>query len=196
MSGDHHIEFGAGVQYVGHAGIGQAVFILEAHVEHAQQHVILSLDGVDDFARLLQRVRHRAIRQVGRVPAGDARRDHADDGDAHAALFKDGIAVGDGSAVFIGDIAGEHFAVHVGDGLANDVHAVVVLVVAGDPDVIVQGVDGLDHGCGSSLPRKMSAELSWMVSSASTSRVSSSRYCTMAVASWAMLPEALSAFRA
>ena len=33
------------------------------------------------------------------------------DGDAHAALFKDGIAVGDGSAVFIGDIYGEHFAV-------------------------------------------------------------------------------------
>ena len=54
MSGDHHIEFGAGVQYVGHAGIGQAVFILEAHVERAQQHAILSLDGVDDFARLLR----------------------------------------------------------------------------------------------------------------------------------------------
>ena len=145
VGGNHHVELGAGVQDILDAGVRHAVFVLDAHVVHADQHVILAFQGIDAGAGLLQRIGDQAVREVYGVPARDVRGNHADHRDADAVELKNGRGVGNGLAVLVVHVAGQDLRVEVTDGLFQHTHAVVVLVVAGHDDVVIQRVEGLDH---------------------------------------------------
>src|SRR5699024_8300968 len=143
---DDDVELRAGVGQVGHARAIDAVFVLGVHVHDADQDIHLGFDLVADVAAFVHGVGDGPARQVDRIPAGDVGGDHADEADFEVLFPDDGIAVGQGGAVGGIDVAGQDLGVLLGHDLLQGVHAVIVLMVARDPDVVADGVQCGDHG--------------------------------------------------
>ena len=143
---DDDVKLGAGVGQVGDARAVDAVLVLGVHVHDADQDVDLVLDLVDDLAALVHGVGDGPAGQVDGVPPGDVGGDHADQADLDVLLLDDGVAVGQGGAVGGVDVAGQDLGVLLADDVLQGVHAVVVLMVAGHPHIVADGVHGGHHG--------------------------------------------------
>ena len=146
VGGDDDVELRAGVGQIGDAGAVDAVLVVGVHVHDAKDDVHLILDLVDDLAALVHGVGDGPALEVLGIPAGDVGRDHADDADLDAALVDDGVAIRQRLALGAVDVAGQDFCLLLGEHLFQRGHAIVVLVVASDVDVIADGVLGSDHG--------------------------------------------------
>ena len=146
VSGDDDVELGAGICQVGDAGAIDAVLIVNIHMHNADDDIHIVLDLINDLAALVHRVGDSPALEVLGVPAGDVGSDHTDDADLDAALFDDGVAVRQRLAFGAVDVAGQHLGLLLGEHLFQRSHAIVVLMVAGDVDIVADGVLSSDHG--------------------------------------------------
>ena len=140
------VELGAGIGQIGDAGAIDTVLVLGIHVHDADQNIHLILDLINDLAALVHRVGDLPALQILGIPADDVGGDHANDTDLDGALLDDGVAVGQRGAVRCVNVAGEHLGLLLSHDLFQHIHAVVVLMVAGGPDIIADGIHGSDHG--------------------------------------------------
>ena len=106
-------------------------------MKNTDQHIIASLNLINNRPCLLQRVGHFAALQVGGIPSGNIRSHHSDHGDPDSVHRQNSTAVCNALPFFIIDIAGENLAVQVCNRLLRDLHAIVVIMVSRDPDIIV-----------------------------------------------------------
>ena len=139
------IELRAGIGQVGNTGAINTILVLHVHVHNANDDIHLILDLVDDLPALVHRVGDGPALKVLGVPAGDVGGDHADDADLDTALVDDGIAVGQRLALRAVDVARQHLGFLLGEHFFQRGHAIVVLMVAGDIDIVADGVLGRDH---------------------------------------------------
>ena len=136
--GVHPVPVGLG--HFPHAGA--AVLAVQAVVDGADDHVGLALQFVQDFADLLHG------RRVGPLPLGDVGRVHAEHRHLHAVHVKDVIGVQPALPVGLVEVAAQGDALELPDLLLGVLEVEIELVVAQGPGVILQVVQGVDHGIG------------------------------------------------
>ena len=146
VGSDDDVDLGAGVSQIVSAGVGNTVLVVLTHVLGGNDDVDLILDLVDDLLGLLDGISDGVVLQVLCVPADDVGGDHADDSNLHTLDLLDDIASTQSSAVSVVDITAQEVAFKIGGQTAQSVNAVVELMVARNPDVIVHQVQALDHG--------------------------------------------------
>ena len=146
VSGDDDVELRAGICQVGDAGAIDAVLIVNIHMHNADDDIHIVLDLINDLAALVHRVGNSPALEVLGVPAGDVGSDHTDDADLDAALVDDGVAIRQRLAFGAVDVAGQHLGLLLGEHLFQRGHAIVVLMVAGDVDIVADGILSSDHG--------------------------------------------------
>ena len=145
MGRNHQVKFRTCIADIRHAGIRDAAFITDAGMIHTDQHIIFSLNGVNDLPCFLKHIRDGTVRKIFFIPASDVMGSHSNDGNPDSAAFENRITRRQRGPIRQIYISGQGQRIEIRDGFPDRRNPEIVFMVSGHPDIAVKLIECLNH---------------------------------------------------